>query len=510
MVVVGCQDEERFRPMDEKVEQVLKPEEIAAELGPFTVPESISFEPEFEPAAPQPIPRQLRQGAYETKLSQVTYVAFMVGLVCVGFSLFGFMKELGYYILPIGYLSWIGYGIMALAAIARMMHYLRLGRYEYVCMGLPLVARVLQTGKQLGPYETNELKFLSLIEYKHPETNQTAYETVASPQIATTFKPEAYTTTLEAGDYVTAVYLPGKLEESLQIYGYLGLNPEVDFIRKNGKRIKEHVSLAKTLGIAALIVGVFALLIAVVYTIEFRVPIEVNPWHFAAAVAGGSLLVAILSLAVSLSKRRDDKKTLRALLKVFGAGAIGGVFLTLILVMLVNSVFDRSEPEYRDIKVVNFWQETWSFLIRNYDIEYRELAGGRTDRYPATLSHMERFGNPRAGVIEVHQGFLGWPWVSHIHPVVLVRIVPEGDKGSDSPEPNEPAGRQPDEADDVDKPSFVPAVLTDSGELMPVSEKLSELVLRNIRQRGPREETPSYDSGTTSPDAGPTNTQKSD
>ncbi|MHC4477636.1 MAG: hypothetical protein ACYTEL_18475 [Planctomycetota bacterium] len=388
--------------MDENVEQVPEPEKIAAELGPFTVPESFSFEPEFEPATPRPIPRQLRQGAYETKLNQVTYVAFMVGLVCVGLSLFGFMKELGYYILPIGYLSWIGYGLMALAATLRIVHYLRSGLYEYVRTGLPLAARVLQTAKQLGPSEASEVKFLSLLEYKHPETNQTAYETVASPQVATTFKPEAYSTTLKAGDYVTAVYLPGKLEKSLQIYGYLGLNPEVDFIRKNGKRIKEHVSLAKTLGITALIVAVFALLIAVIYAIEFLVPIESNPWHFAAAVAGGALLVGVLSLAVSLRKRSDGKKTLKPLLKVFVAGAVGGVFVTLVLVLLVNSVFDRSEPEYRDIEVVNFWQETWSFLIRNYDIEYRELTSGRTDKYPATLQHMARFWNTRAGVIEIH------------------------------------------------------------------------------------------------------------
>ena len=40
---------------------------------------------------------------------------------------------------------------------------------------------------------------------------------------------------VEAGDYVTLVYLPGTLAASLQLYGWLGLNPDLELIQKNGR-----------------------------------------------------------------------------------------------------------------------------------------------------------------------------------------------------------------------------------------------------------------------------------
>ncbi len=454
-----------------KQDQVLNPEGIAAELGPFDAPDSFSFEPELRPPTPRPVPGSLRRGAYEAKWSQGISVGFTVGLVCVGFSFFTFMKELGYYILPLAYLDWIGYGIIALTALAYLLHRLRPGRFRYVRSGLPLVARVLHSGRHLGAYEAKELKFLSLLEYKHPETNGLSYTTVASPTVATTFNPDAYTTTLEAGDYVTAVYLPGKLDKSLQVYGYLGLNPEADFIRKNGRRIRDHVSLWKTFALIGAIVAALALLVGGLYTIEFRFPLEFNPWHFAVPVGGAGVVFGVAALVASLRKRGDKKKDFKACVKIFIAGGVGGVFLAGILLPLLNSFIDRGEPQFRDIEVVELWQETWDFLIRNYKIEYRELGQTESRKCPSTLEHMAHFQQTRAGVIEVKKGLFGWLWVSDICPAVLVQVSPEGRMERLSPAAVErfAAG-----ASDVSASTLSIAVMLDEDEFMPLSDRLAQ------------------------------------
>jgi hypothetical protein len=463
--------------MSMAAEQVLNPEKIAAELGPFARPDSFEFEAELLPATPRPVPGRLRRGPYEAKWSQGISAALTVGVVCVGLSFLSFVKELGYYILPLGYFNWIGYGIIALTALAYLLNRLRPGRFEYVRSGLPLVARVLQSGRQLDAYEAKELKFLSLLEYKHPETNRLSYTAVASPTVGAIFNPDAYTTTLEAGDYVTAVYLPGRLDKSLQVYGYLGLNPDAAFIRKDGRRIREHVSLWKTFAIIGLIVVVLGLLVAGLYTIEFRFPIEFNPWHFAVPVAGSGVVFAVAALLASLRKRGDKKKGLRASLKIFIAGGVGGVFLAGILLPLLNSFVDRGEPQFRDIEVVEFWQETWDFLIRNYKIEYRELGQAKSRKCPSTIEQMAHFQQMLAGVIEVRKGLFGWSWVSDICPAVLVQVTAEGRIEMLSPEAVEEfaAGKF-----DAGASALSMAVMLDEDEFMPLSDKLQQHLMSEM------------------------------
>lgn len=46
-----------------------------------------------------------------------------------------------------------------------------------------------------------------------------------------TDKKDDYTTTFQVGDYVTAVYLPREYPESLQLFEFLDLGPELGFPR---------------------------------------------------------------------------------------------------------------------------------------------------------------------------------------------------------------------------------------------------------------------------------------
>lgn len=219
------------------------------------------------------------------------------------------------------------------------------------------------------------------------------------------------------------------------------------------------------------------LLVAGLYTIEFRFPIEFNPWHFAVPVIGAGVVFAVAALAASLRKRGDKKKGLRASVKIFIAGGVGGAFLAGILMPLLNSLVDRGEPQFRDIEVVEFWQETWDLLIRNYKIEYRELGQTKSRKCPSTLEHMAHFQQTRAGVIEVQKGLFGWSWVSDICPAVLVQVAAEGRIEMLSPEAVEEfaAGGL-----DAGASALSMAVMLDEDEFMPLSDKLQQHLMREM------------------------------
>jgi len=406
--------------------QILDPEKIVAKLGPFSPHQTYEFEPEFQPELPRKIPGRLRHGTYETKFKQGLYAAFGTGVFCVGFSLFSFVKKVGYYILPLGYLDWIGYGIIAVVVLAWVLRQFRLGRYNYVRRGIPIIARILDTKKLFGEGVIKELKFLSLIEFKHPQTNEMVYTSIASPEVANTSKPNAYDTIVKTGDYVTAVYLCDKLDKTLQIYGYMGLNPDVDFIRKNGERITEHFSLGKTLAWLCGIVVLFVLFVGLIYTIGFYFPTEFNPWHFFGAVLTVAIIGAFVGLVLRARYKPKDGVKGPGFLASGFTGFVLGVFLALIILPLINSISDRNKPEYQDIEVVEFWKETWNFIVRDYQIEYRLLDEVKTDKRACMLEHMMRFKESMAGVLEIRTGLLGWRWISNIWPAVLVRVDEKG------------------------------------------------------------------------------------
>lgn len=404
----------------------VEPKKVAAEFGPFSPPQTYEFEPEFRPEPPRKIPSRLRQGAYETKFKQGLCAAFGIGVFCVGFSLFSFVRKIGYYFLPLGYLNWIGYIIVAIAVLAWVVRRIRLGHYNYVRCGIPIIARVLDSKKSVGEGAVTELKFLSLIEYKHPETNEMVYAWTSSPEVANTSKPDAYETIVKTGDYVTAVYLQDKLDKTLKIYGYMGLNPDVDFIRKDGERITEHVSLGKTLALVFGIMVIFVLLVGLIYTIGAYFPMEFNPWHLFGGVFAVALVGAFAGLVLrAIYKPKVVTKETGFLASAF-VGFVLGALLGFIVLPLINSTVDRNKPEYQDIEIVEFWQETWEYIFRNYQIEYRLLGGGKTDKQACMLGHMMRFEGSMAGVLEIRTGLFGWRWIRNIWPAVLVRVDEEG------------------------------------------------------------------------------------
>lgn len=397
-------------------------EEIAEEFGEFNPPDSCSPPPELQGPAPRKIAEHLKQGPLERKWRQTAYAALSMAVTLVGLSFLAFVRELGYYILPLSYLDWIGYGIVTLVVFGYVLRKFKTGRYKYVRCGIPLVCRVLRSGSQISEFRgVKTVKFVSLVQFDHPQTNQRTYLQTVSPEIGTASRPDIYSTTVKNGDYVIAVYLPGKLEKSLQIYGYLGLNPDLDFIRKDGRKIEEYISSWKLAGYIGVVLIILALLVGFLYTLEFLFPVEPDWWFFIACTAGALVIGTTTAIIAGCIAKSQKKHTLKIALSGLLVGTILGLLGTMVLLPVINSLFDRSNGQLREIEVTGFWQETYNYIIRNYKIEYRQLGQTKPEKYPATVQHMVHFQQTYFGVSEVKNGALNWPWISHIWPVVPVR-----------------------------------------------------------------------------------------
>src|SRR6185436_20437670 len=123
-------------------------EEDALEAEPvFSPPSGFAFEPEFTGEPPRALPESLSQGPYARGRHMAALGFLTFGLLCLAGSRLPGVPTLAYYVLPLGYLSWIGLGSLAVAALSHAEHALRRGPYRYVRDGRPLVARVVSLVK---------------------------------------------------------------------------------------------------------------------------------------------------------------------------------------------------------------------------------------------------------------------------------------------------------------------------------------------------------------------------
>lgn len=410
-------------------------EDVAAELGPFAPPPDYAFEPELIPQAPRSVPALLRRGPAAIRDRRNLTTLFAAGVACLLFDRTRMVQELSYYVLPLGYLLWIGCALIAIAAVGAVLR--RFGVVnspwaKYLRNGAPVVARVLVndiyiTRRQVHGSTISRFGFNTGVELILPETGRRACCWIHSDEIGDAGKRKRFAAPLEPGEYVTAVYFPGAFETTARIYRLLGASPDVPFIQKDGRTWQPGVTL-HTAGLCFVgICSILALLLGGFYAVTFRFPIDEA---FGRAAKMGAAPAVVLLVVFAWLLRRvllrekasagEPAKPVTLWFVSIGGGAFGALFGTLILIAFANSGLDKSPPQYRDIEVINLWQTTHDGIFRDYEIEYRELPGGTQRRYPARAPELAEFDLLRLGVIEVHAGRLGLPWISRACPAMLV------------------------------------------------------------------------------------------
>jgi len=412
-------------------------------LDAFEAPSSYRFEAELQETPPRHVPEEFRKSPYFARQRNSIVGLLLTGVLCVAFGKLPILKELGLYVVPLAYLSWIGLGSMVLGACAWVSSRVRRGPVEYVEEGIPLVARIREV--VLRPMvllngQATAYGFSAAIEYRDPETGTLMERRVDSRTFSASAKGN-YRTSYRVGDYVTAVYLKSNPVKTLRLYGFLEFRPELGLLRAEAA---QPTSLPKLVLAVSGLFALFGVLFWNVYAFARFEPLDLTfaqieaPMGVGGLVLGGGLLTWLALRQARLRRElaaRNEKALaageavelesqrrgmfgahgiLLTLIIVFGAIALGGA-VVLCWCCTANALLDKSKPEFRPVEIVEFWQTTHSFLFREYEIEYRFPREQKTRKLVSSPTQMRQFLTKR-GAAEVYAGRFGWSWIKSIVP----------------------------------------------------------------------------------------------
>ena len=401
---------------------------------------SYSFEPEFTGHPPRPLADRLREGPYARDLRTRAVVLGVAGALCLLLSRTPGVDVLALYILPLGYLFWIGLVLLAAGAAAYVRLALHRGPFLYVRDGLPLAVRVLEVVKAPTAIVNGQPSmhgFVATVGYRHPETGEATVAAVKSNDFSSSRK-EAYDTPFKVGDDVTAVYLPGRLAKTLRLYAFLELSPDVNLRNPSARPPTSAGKMAAlVVAIPALFIALFANLYAFgrYEPIQFAFREAVGPAVTGALLLGGGLFAA-LYFGHRAEQARIRERALAALATgkaveigtpFMGHGLRGWVLRVVVLAgslllggltavswcFMANAWLDRSPSRPVPATIVGMTMTTHTFLFREYELEYRLEGSAGKRKLLTTPQHLSGLSD-RPAVAHVREGRLGWPWVETV------------------------------------------------------------------------------------------------
>jgi hypothetical protein len=159
------------------------------DLGPFSPPRDFDHGPEFEPAAPRPIPGRLRRGLYGRKQWAAVITLAVLATGCIFMAPWQITQDIALTILPLAYLDWIGYALFAIAVIVAVKNRTSMERYGYVRDGVPIAGRVLEARptvvQSINPQTKAVIErthYLVNVEYDDPQTRKHETASVLSEE----------------------------------------------------------------------------------------------------------------------------------------------------------------------------------------------------------------------------------------------------------------------------------------------------------------------------------------
>lgn len=381
------------------------------------------FEEELQSSTPRSLPRNVGESVYVQKQRLASKIFFWLGVGCLLLYVMPFTSVLKYNFLPLGYLQYIAPLCFVVASSVMACRFLEIGRYNYIRNGIPMPVKVVnfeKVPKTVIHGVPSTYCYAVNTEIRDPKTGSIFYKVLPSPEFPAAHK-DRYHITLQPEQWITALYLPGKFPKSLQLYGFLELNPNSDLVRQIDKGLANKRTQWSQLFIG---LGGIAAIIAIfwdVYVYEHFRPVIFDP-----VTTGLAITVGVLAFGATVLFSLRSKKT-QVTFKTNKRGAIREKFLiplgisflvslTLLSVLFgINALLDSSKPEYKLVKLTRFTQTTYNLIYRTYQIEFAYPALNQTHVFQTTYDHINRFQYD-AGFIEIHRGYLGLPWVKQIIP----------------------------------------------------------------------------------------------
>ncbi len=404
------------------------PEELAEALGPFSPPDDYDFGEEFEPGVPRPIPRQNWRGSYASRRRSQPMILIVLGIALAVFRMLPSIQNLGYYILPLWYLHWVG-ALFFIGGIGQLIRNLcAWDDFKYIRDGIPVAGRVIHqqrgeipqflNGTMIGTICTIQ----ALVEYINPQRQEREFVDVQTDTFPLA-KADRYESGLEVGDTVTLVGLPGDFATNLRLYAWTGLDPEQDWPKFDGKPLRGMTPLKALLITKSVLLGLW-LVVGLLHMILYFP--EDWSWKWGGGFGAAGVLLVFVGLGW-VAVRQENAKQIATVAPtnrkemIFGGiglsfvGILGGLFA----MCLVNSLLDRNPPVPRSVEIVNSWETTHNFLLRHYEVELRPLRGGADFKKGISITNLTQLQEvgSRYGVELVRPGWLGLHWVEGIRSV---------------------------------------------------------------------------------------------
>lgn len=398
--------------------------QAASDLVPFDPPADFDHGEEFQPEIPRPIPRKLRRGSFARRNHGIAMTWTALGAAFVLISPWDVVWKMSFYVLPLAYLGWVGLAMIAIGVIVLIQNRLTKKRFEYVVAGQPFVGRVLDVQEHetvtINP-ETkapmSRIRYQIAVEYENPETHRSEFATLLTDESWDKSQTVHYSLEVQPGDYATLVAMPGNIAATVRIYGLLGLDPKREFLKFKGKPLSG-ISPIKAIAIAGIVFGIMWMFVGFFYVITFCFPEEWN-WPLGMTAMGlGGVAGVILGLMIqrsSVTEANEANKSSAAV--VAGSFGLIGLFVGLMGLGLINALCDQSPSRYVPIEIVNHWQRTHNFIIRDYELEFSEFGIAKTTKAHVSVDTLMRIGQSRFGVKELRDGGLGLEWIADYHPM---------------------------------------------------------------------------------------------
>lgn len=264
------------------------------ELMRANPPSDFDHGEEFEAPIPRPIPKRLKNGSYSQRRRTTVRTLLVFAVGCIVFAPMPFVVTISNYILPLRYLDWIGAGLFLIAIVVYLVNLFSPGRFVYVKTGHPIVGRILVPAFQdAGNADLPMFRLTAGVEYEHPENNAQMFATCVSEDQWGASDVEKFSQDFERGEYVTLVAKPDSIESTLKLYGYLGLDPEREYVLKNGRPVKG-ISPTTALLISFAVLGALGVLMMGIHVVITSIPDGGAPWKFLAAAGGGLISGLVL------------------------------------------------------------------------------------------------------------------------------------------------------------------------------------------------------------------------
>lgn len=418
----------------------------------FVPPPGFEHPPELRPSPPRPIPPFIKNGPYMRRRMAQPICGMIggVGLIILWRVLPASVLELPlFFVIPIG-----GFGFLGIFFIMLLVRLMGRGPLAYLREGVPLIGQVRFI--QFYTFDPQMPRFgcRLIVEFAAPD-GTVDRGTVDSGLIDKLERKGQYILGVREGDFITLVRHKDKFDLPLQAYGFLGLNPDYDILRREGKGVifgRTSASFWRdTVGVILAFVFVFYSLWALerltaidffedntalclggifsaICTIgwylfyrsaqspEDRVSIFILPF----VVLKELSILVLKHLAFVHTPPSDSSRHWRAAkpcVMAFLFGTVGGLFIGMIMLITMNAALDFSAPTSHPITILEIRDDQittqhGSHILKK--VAYQDNTTTRSMEAAMLLVDNVPIHDGQPATLYLKRGFLGWPWILKI------------------------------------------------------------------------------------------------